>query len=434
MKSYLRYQEGLDELLAQIEWGDRIETAPEAVHQALNGGAASALRGYVSRKAIQQAGAFFTEDWLARRAVSRLTSCPGLLERPVWDPTCGSGDLLLRWAESLPVGSDLEATLGRWQGLLHGCDLHQEFVEVAKRRLVLLALARGCRLSSSSPPDFSALFPGMATGDIFAPAQVPPENSTLLMNPPFTQVVAPDDCDWTSGKVSQAALAFLECLARCGRGSRVVAILPDVLRSGPRYAPWRQEVEESLASAKADIVGRFDRHADVDVFILEGTSAPGGGGTIHWCDMKSEDAGEKIGSLCHVRVGAVVPYRTPNRGPWTAYLATGDLPPWGKVTAVPRRRRFGGSTIAPPFVAVRRTSSPSDLQRPIATIVSGSRPIALENHLIALIPHDRRVKTCQSILGNLRDARTRGWLDSRVRCRHLTVTALQELPIWGGDT
>lgn len=433
MKRFLRYRRYLDDLLDQIEWGHRTQTASEALQRSLNGGAASALRDSVSKKRIRRFGAFFTQERLAREVVLPLASTAKLLELPIWDPTCGGGDLLLRWAEFLPVDTELEATLSEWEKLVHGRDLHPEFIEVAKRRLVLLAAARGSRLRATSPPDFDALFPGLATGDVFAADSVPPEHSTLVMNPPFTQVIAPARCSWTTGRVSQAALVFLRCLKQCRKGQTVVAILPDVLRSGSRYARWREKVGGLLKLIRVDVVGRFNEHADVDVFILHGIAGLKGG-EVDWFRSESTERLPRIASFCDARVGAVVPYRAPHKGPWAPYLTTSDLPAWAKITSIPRHRRFQGSTVKPPFVAVRRTSSPSDLHRPIATIVSGMKPVALENHLIALIPHDRRVRTCKAIMRNLRDRRTRIWLDGRIRCRHLTVAALRELPVWERTT
>ena len=224
MKAFLKYRQSLDDLLDRVEWGRRVGSSSDAVQQSLNGGAARALRATVSRKRIRRFGAYFTDEHLARQTIQPLVTRPELLEFPVWDPTCGGGDLLLRWAEFLPLDAKLETTLCRWGKLLCGRDLHPEFIEVAKRRLVLQAVARGSRLKASSPPDFDCLFPGLVAGDVFAADLDFPERSTLVMNPPFTHVVAPARCGWTTGKVSQAALIFLRCVAACKKGQSFVAI------------------------------------------------------------------------------------------------------------------------------------------------------------------------------------------------------------------
>jgi hypothetical protein len=42
------------------------------------------------------------------------------------------------------------------------------------------------------------------------------------------------------------------------------------------------------------------------------------------------------------------------------------------------------------------------------------------------------VRTCRELLDILKDDQTTHWLDQRIRCRHLTVAALDELPWWRG--
>ncbi len=431
MKAYKVYRQHLDGLLDRVEWGNSVGNARAAVHECLNGGAAKTLRRSVSERHLRRYGAFFTGEELGRRTLGPLTQRRALLKRPAYDPNCGGGDLLLRWAERLPVKPDLAATIAHWQKLILGSDLHPEFIEVAKRRLVLLAVSQGARWLAGSRPSIDDLFPGLTVADVLAPELTVPTNATLLMNPPFTHTTAPAECKWATGRVSLAALSFLLCVDRCQAGQRVVAILPDVLRSGSRYESWRTKVQERLNATRIEVVGRFDRHADVDVFILEGVvSDKREQNGISWLHLRHAFSHHSLVSLCNVRVGAVVPHRDPTVGPWVPYLTVGELPAWSKVTSIATHRRFAGPTIRPPFVAVRRTSGPRDPERAIGTIVSGRRRVALENHLIALRPIDGKVKSCERIVANLRDARTRAWLDKRIRCRHLTVKVLRELPFW----
>jgi hypothetical protein len=56
----------------------------------------------------------------------------------------------------------------------------------------------------------------------------------------------------------------------------------------------------------------------------------------------------------------------------------------------------------------------------------------VENHLIVLRPKDGTIGACREVLGILKDERTTRWLNERIRCRHLTVAALDELPWWCG--
>ncbi len=430
MKAFLRYSDQLDTLLDDIEWGAKLQSEKQRVIHSLNGGASQALHEIVSDKQIRSNGTFFTGELLAQRVVSRVVRKKTLLQRPVYDPTCGVGDLLLRWAEFLPIESSLAATLRVWEKLLWGIDLHPEFIQIAKQRLVLLALLRGAQLKRSSPPRINDLFPRLTSGDILKQDHVVPTNATLLMNPPFTFTKAPNDCNWASGKVSLAAVSFLKCLDQSTKSQHIVAVLPDVLRSGTRYSRWRQMVEEKLQINQMEVYGRFDSCTDIDVFIIEGQIGRGRKRTFGWTKVSAKTRRQKMKSICSIRVGAVVPHRDPKKGEWRPYVEVADLPPWGRITKVNTNRRFNGSTVYPPFVAVRRTSSPSDAERAIGTIVSGKEAVALENHLIALQPVDGKVETCKRIIKSLKDSRTRAWLNRRIRCRHLTVSAMHDLPLW----
>lgn len=429
MKSYLLYSNKLDTLLNEIEWGAKLQLRKQRVIHSLNGGASEELHQIVSNRQIRRNGTFFTGELLGRRAVSRLVKNKLLLQGPVYDPTCGAGDLLLRWAEFLPIESSLVSTLRIWEKLLFGTDLHPEFIQVAKRRLVLQALVRGARLKRSSPPRIEDLFPGLTAGDILKRDQIIPREATLLMNPPFTLIKAPNNCDWASGSVSMAAVSFMKFLDRCSIGQHVIAILPDVLRSGTRYARWRNKVVEKLRISRLDVYGRFDSCTDIDVFIAEGQVDGGRKLKVGWTKGTVAARSAQLKSFCKISVGAVVPHRDPKKGPWKLYVEVANLPAWGIVRKICTHRRFEGSTVEPPFVAVRRTSSPSDPERAIATIVSGKEPVALENHLIALKPKDGKVGTCKLIMRSLKDTRTREWLNKRIRCRHLTVMALRDLPL-----
>jgi len=433
MKAYLHYSNQLDTLLNDIEWGAKLHPEKEKVIHSLNGGASQALRESVSENRIQHTGTFFTGELLARQAVSRVVKKKSLLRGPVYDPTCGAGDLLLRWAYFLPIDSNLVVTLRNWDRLIYGIDLHPEFIKVAKRRLVLLALLRGARLKQSRPPRIEELFSGLRTGDILKHNANVPAEATLLMNPPFTFTKSEDDCDWASGKVSLAAVSFMKCLGQCSKGQHIVAILPDVLRSGTRYSRWRITVEEMFHIDRMEVFGRFDSNADVDVFIIEGHVGFARKKPFRWKNISENSRRQKMKSICSIGVGAVVPHRDPKEGRWRPYIAVADLPAWERVSKINTHRRFKGSTVKLPLVAVRRTSSPSDSKRAIGTIVSSTdESAALENHVIALQPLDGKVKTCKIIMENLKDARTDRWLNKRIRCRHLTVTALRELPLWKG--
>lgn len=67
--------------------------------------------------------------------------------------------------------------------------------------------------------------------------------------------------------------------------------------------------------------------------------------------------------------------------------------------------------------------------RVLATLVALDGPVAVENHLIVLKPKDGRYSTCRWLLKALKSPAVTEWLDIRIRCRHLTVGALGEVPL-----
>ena len=103
------------------------------------------------------------------------------------------------------------------------------------------------------------------------------------------------------------------------------------------------------------------------------------------------------------------------------------------VREVSNNRRFEGRVFSPPFVVVRRTSRPGDKHRALGTIINNARPVAVENHLLVLLPKDGTVKACRELLRVLRKPQTTQWLDQYIRCRHLTVSALADLPWWSDE-
>lgn len=244
-------------------------------------------------------------------------------------------------------------------------------------------------------------------------------------------------------------------------GTEIVAILPDVLRTGTLYARWRAHIAQRAAIDDVDVYGAFDTNADVDVFVLRlrvrattaateegGFAGPAAGGAPDgslaaaaelipipvWWDSNHEfaAAGRRLRDSFRVSVGPVVPHRHEHLGDWRAYLHARDAKPWGEITEIRARRRFRGRVVAPPFIVVRRTSGPRDRWRALATVVNSDRPVAVENHLLVLEPCDGSVDTCRDALHRLKSARVNAVLNARIRCRHLTVGALGDIP-WPED-
>jgi hypothetical protein len=111
-------------------------------HPLLNGAPYKAFRQSIDLADRRDAGTFFSGPAIATRLADLIAS-----EVPehalVVDPTCGLGDLLLAYAEQLPVAGSLSETLAVWGERLGGLDLREDLVRMTKVRLVMLARVRG---------------------------------------------------------------------------------------------------------------------------------------------------------------------------------------------------------------------------------------------------------------------------------------------------
>jgi hypothetical protein len=138
--------------------------------------------------------------------------------------------------------------------------------------------------------------------------------------------------------------------------------------------------------------------------------------------------GITVEDIYEVRVGSVVPYRDPETGESRAYICAKTTPAWDMQFIPQARRAYAGKVFSPPFVAIRRTSSPSDKFRAVASVVIGNEPIAVENHLLVATPLDKSLKACRALLKVLRLPETNSQLNELMRCRHLTTGAIKTLP------
>ena len=184
------------------------------------------------------------------------------------DPTCGTGDLLLACARHFPILADLRATLEHWSQKIKGADLYSPFVRATKVRLALLAIERGVKPQK----DLFAvehLFPRIQVCATLASEELIPGGTCIVINPPYTLVQAPKTCTWTSGLVTQAALFLEKCVKNALPETKIVAILPDVLRTGSRYVRWRECIEKYAKIEEVKLVGCFDASTDVDIFICK---------------------------------------------------------------------------------------------------------------------------------------------------------------------
>lgn len=411
---------------------ERDAAFPKDLDAALDGQPSAELRRQVPIDVLRETGAFFTGSALAKLAIRaaglRLTADVKIL-----DPACGAGDLLVAFVGHLPCSSDLKSTLRDWGQQVLALDVQPDFVRATKLRLALAAIRRQSPASRKKLPSLDDLFPGIGLGSSLVEENVYKQATHILINPPFTPVDAPEACAWGSGKVNSAAVFMDACISRSDPDTQIVAILPDVLRSGSRYAKWRHLFEDRVALRKIQIIGQFDRHTDVDVFLVVGQIRKKNK-SVHRFDWvpPEQSGGVRVSDKFEVSVGAVVSYRDPHEGAWFPFIQARDLPSWEVVSVFCHHRRFNGQTFRPPFVVVRRTSRPSDKHRAVGTVIRGRRRIAVENHLIVLRPKDRTVASCNRLLAVLKDKEANEFLDLRIRCRHLTVSALSDLP-WGGQ-
>ncbi|MBM2812643.1 MAG: hypothetical protein HW416_3402 [Chloroflexi bacterium] len=431
MAAYEPYVRSLEMLAGTVLNGRKPPIEEKDFAALLDGHPGSRLRDLIPLATRKASGAFFTGSTLASRAMDQIAHTIGP-QSILLDPTCGVGDLLVAAARHLPVDVDLGVTITKWGRQIHGFDIFPEFVRAAKARLVLLASTTNGSSAHEPALNCPDTFPGLAVGDGIGATVLASRASHILLNPPYPRVPAPKGCAWGSGQVSQAAVFLDACLEAATPGARIVAILPDVLRTGSLYARWRAMVEARAGVDSVQVYGAFDAWADVDVFVLH-LIVGSGNPTVNvaWWRPAEAAATGRVSEHFDVHVGPVVPHRHKGRGTWHPYVYASRLPAWEEFESDESgKRRFVGRTFVPPFVTVRRTSAPRDQRRAVGTIVNGKRPVAVENHLLVLVPRDSDLERCHQLLTVLRDQRTSDWLNERIRCRHLTVGALRELPWW----
>ena len=393
---------------------------------ALNGEASKEVRRVAPIGVRRAFGAFFTGTVLSERLLSRGPTVGS--DSVFYDPTVGMGDLLLAAAKLLPLGRTLKQTLKTWGTQLTGTDLHSEFVEGAKTRLLLLARQRhgAGPLLNDSDVDY---FPHIRVADGLNQHAAFERASYLLMNPPFGVVPAPEGCTWAGGGITEAATFIITALERAKPGTEVLAILPEVLRSGSFSEHWRNKVGELAEVHLVETYGIFDESADVDVFLLRLVRrhvAPDET-SMKW-PMPIEQTSTIVADFFDVHVGRVVPHRDRKAGPSHPYIHPRCVPAWTVLNKFTETRKHQGLVYSPPFVVIRRTSRPEQPYRATATVISGKCPVAVENHLIVCQPKDKRLSTCKTLMAQLKTETTNKFLNARIRCRHLTVGAVGAIP------
>lgn len=406
---------------------DASKIGPAAL-RALDGQLGEEMRRCYSRSALRSTGTFLTSPRLASRLAERLprrsTSVP---PDRVIDPACGGGDLLLAVARQFAISSDLAETLAAWGNAIIGFDINPGLVDIARMRLVLLALSRGAKWRGRDSESLGSFFPNVRVHDAYQPWRLGSSVATVLLNPPFSTTNAPPSCEWATGTVSHAALLVDQCSREVAKGTRLLALLPDVLRTGSRYERWRRHLCELNNVREIRPLGKFDAQTDVEVFMLDVTVGSPTRGSSYWGYRRTPCT--TLGDRFEITVGAVVPFRLTARGRWLPYLTVREAVAWRTVDVPRRSIRFAGSTVLPPFVVVRRTSKATYRMRCIATLVVGREPVAVENHLLVAKPKDGTEATCAKLVEALRSPESNDWMNQRIRCRHLTVAALREMPL-----
>ncbi|RQP25746.1 Eco57I restriction-modification methylase domain-containing protein [Piscinibacter terrae] len=413
------------DFVKQLELSIRGHATANQAEHFLNGAAADEVHKKIPRAIRSSDGIFFSGRELAAEAATLVQKKIDTGAK-IFDPSCGAGDLLLAAARLLPLQGNLIATLKNWGERIGGTDLHQSFVDAAKLRLVLLAKERHGLLDEVTNLDRKNIFPFIQKQNYLTNPEVSNGFECLLTNPPFGHRRAPSDCSWSSGRTQLAALFIEKIVQNSSEGQIIVAILPDVLRGGSRYGRWRNWVMQNMAITHTNIYGRFEKRTDVDVFLcrlerkkfLNTQALP----------APSKSSGQTIGDFFEVRVGPLVPHRHPQKGPWWPYLTVGNAPA-NSETTISKRRRFSGTVIKPPFVAIRRTSNPADSHRIIYTVISGNTEVAVENHLLVAIPRSKDIEDCRKLAKLLLSENSKSFVNSKLRCRHLTTGVVSAIPI-----
>jgi len=393
---------------------------------ALNGQASVELRHAASVETRRKFGAFFTGTDLSSRLIAQSGSIGR--ESLFYDPTCGMGDLLLAAANRLSLGRTVSDTLRQWGRQLAGTDLHREFIEGSRTRLVLLARQRH-NSDETLTTSYVSFFPHIRVADGLRQHAMFERATHLLLNPPFGLVNAPAGCRWAGGRITEAAKFVVTALERAESGIELLAILPDVLRSGSFTEQWRNRVSELAEVHLAEPYGIFDASADVDVFLLRliRSERAADHGLRQWPGMVLGKT-RTIADYFDVHVGRVVPHRDKRAGPRHFYIHPRCVPTWRVVRAFSETRKHKGLAFTPPFVVIRRTSRPGDMYRATATVIAGRSPVVVENHLIVCEPKDSKLATCKDLMRQLKTNVVNGYLDARIRCRHLTVSAVAAIP------
>jgi hypothetical protein len=347
----------------------------------------------------------------------------------VYDAACGAGNLLIAVSDYI---KQCNINFDSCTHLL-GTDIHNEFVEAAKIRLLINGLlkqpnSKGYKKAFAISQEYSITQgDGLQLNDFYKTA------THIFVNPPFNQITIEEKLNWSKGKVSAAALFIDKIIQHSNPGTTIIAILPDVLRSGTRYEKWRRMVDKECKIKKTELLGQFDKYADVDVYAVMLTKRKETitiNASSKAVKTKRSKHPKTIDDMFEVCVGPVVDNRDAKEGSSLPYIVSRGLQGWSVQTEIVLTRQHQGKFFISPFVVVKRTSRMGDAQRAVATIINILSPVFVDNHLIVLKPKSGKLKDCTKALSILKDKKTDEWLNDKIRCRHLTVKIVSKIPIW----
>ena len=277
-------------------------------------------RKYLKNDFLKETGAFFTNEETSLKIASSIG--PYISNKSIiLDPSCGAGDLLLACAKYLPVKKTLIATVKYWGDRIAGYDINESFIRAAKARLIILARELTGDKSFLNI-NLDTLFPKIEIANGLEIDLAGYSNLILVMNPPFNKIMSSANIKWANGIITAASAFMYKYISECQNGTRFIAILPEVLRSGSRYSKWREFVAYNSLKLNKTMLGRFSACANVDVFILEGEVQHNciDSEFMWWDNYKMIPEKVKIGDLFHVNIGSVVPHRDPEYGELYPYI------------------------------------------------------------------------------------------------------------------
>ncbi|MEP6757047.1 MAG: SAM-dependent DNA methyltransferase, partial [Chthonomonadales bacterium] len=220
-----------------------------------------------------------------------------------------------------------------------------------------------------------------------------------------------------------------EALKQVKDGVQILAVLPEVLRSGTFSGHWREAIAKTATINLVEPHGIFDETADIDVFVLGLTRRVSDKpNDVPW-KQAAKRSEKVVSNFFDVHVGRVVPHRDVETGAKLPYIHPRSVEPWTITADISESRRHFAPGYMAPFVVIRRTSRPEQPYRAVATVVGGTKEVYVENHLIVCLPKDGKLASCLELMAQLKNETVNLYLNERIRCRHLTVGAVSAIPL-----